>query len=161
MFREAAVAAVLLGALALGMPPTDGLQGVATASGRALFGGYVVTLYPATVEVSSNATVVGMANDQDKLNFGVLPLGGSYSRRFVDVTNDAPRAAEVRFRATGAIGGLVELPAAAVLAPGERRSFAFKATSWNATQCGGACEGVHRGVIEVSVFRPVLGPPVV
>jgi len=70
-----------------------------------LFYNFEVTRYPSSAEITEfkpSETTVGIDADTSKLNFGIIPQGGSFSRRTINLTS-LGKDARISVRAYGEI----------------------------------------------------------
>lgn len=77
-----------------------------------LFFDYEITRYPTGVEITPSKflekeSVIGVVIDPWNLKFGIVPTGGSFVRRYVELTNVMERAGKVSFKVYGNIKPLV------------------------------------------------------
>jgi hypothetical protein len=71
-----------------------------------LFYDYEINRYPSAaeiVELNQEKTIIGFDVDPTKLNFGMIPINGSYSRKTVNLTNMVDRGAKIYLDAYGNI----------------------------------------------------------
>ncbi len=67
--------------------------------------------YDAFVEISdpkSEVPSIGFAADTDVLNFGIVPSGGNYARKAIQISNSARHRARVLFEVEGNIKNMLE-----------------------------------------------------
>lgn len=69
------------------------------------------TAYPASAEISDPSLeipAIGFASDTLAINFGIVPGGGNYATKFIDISNREDTRVTFIFRAEGNISGMVE-----------------------------------------------------
>ncbi len=95
--------------------------------------------YDAFVEISdpkSEVPSIGFAADVDVLNFGIVPSGGNYARKAIQISNSARHRARVLFEAQGNIKNMLEFETGYLLEPGASEDVEIILRTQNSTLIG-------------------------
>ena len=96
--------------------------------------------YDAFVEISdpkSEVPSIGFAADTDVLNFGIVPSGGNYAQKAIQVSNSARHRARVLFEAQGNIKNMLEFDETEyVIEPGASEEVRIILRTQNSTLAG-------------------------
>ena len=104
-----------------------------------------VTIVHAVSEIA-----IGVSTDKDNLNFGIVPTGGSYSTRFIDITNEEDLPVKVVLESFGDILPLVEIKNPIyILQPGDSVKVEVILKTTNETETGN-----YYGGIEILTVMP-------
>lgn len=119
-----------------------------------LFFSYEITRYPSSVEVipikpGEEKLLVGISADPWNLNFGVIPVGKNFGKRFVNLVNLKEKDVKVSLKAYGNISNFVKF---------SRNNFILHPKENVTVEVGfyaeGAEVGNYTGVIDVTIQKP-------
>ena len=115
---------------------------------------YDILTYPSSAEVTApvaaNETLlIGFDIDTTNLNFGVIPGNGSFSKRFINMTNQIEKAVKISLKAQGAIYPYVNFSMNDFFLKGREKAV-VKAYFYTA----GAEAGNYSGEIIVTIKKP-------
>lgn len=113
---------------------------IGSASAESMFFSSQCDTYGAFVEISdpaSDVPSIGFAADVDVLNFGIIPSGGNYARKSLEISNSAGHRARVLFRAKGDIKDMLEFNETGyLLEPGASENTQIILRTKNSTMAG-------------------------
>ena len=77
-----------------------------------LFFSYEVIRYPASAEIANNTPniTLGFNVDTDELGFGLIPTGGNFGTKHINLENRMESTAKIKAYARGDISPLIEFP---------------------------------------------------
>jgi hypothetical protein len=119
-----------------------------------LFFKYEITRYPSSVEIvpvesSQQKILVGLSADPWNLNFGIIPVGKNFGKRFINLVNLKEKDAKIVLKVDGNISKFVKFSKNNfILHPNE--NVTIEVTFY----AEGASVGNYTGVISVIVQRP-------
>lgn len=115
-------------------PPAGG-----TPSGNMLFAGNTDS-FPASVEISDpkqDVASIGFGPDYSSLNFGIVPTGGNYARKFLEMSNGGDSEILIMLNAEGDIKSMIVFEKNNfVLGPGEYSKVPIVLKTTNSTAVG-------------------------
>jgi hypothetical protein len=125
---------------------SPGVMGVETTAG--IFFDREVTQYPANLEVITRASdTVGISGDVNKIDFGILPQGGS-SKKIVSIMN--PRTSKVQARVyVNGLGMVKSDPEKVSINPGASANVSLTANVTDAVSLGN-----YSGTVDVLILIP-------
>lgn len=107
------------------------------------------TTYLASAEISDPSLEIpalGFSPDTSEINFGIVPGGGNYATKFIDISNRGDTSVTFIFRSDGNISGMVEFGRNNfAMTPGDSANVPIKFLTGN-----GAATGKYIGRIFVS-----------
>ena len=110
--------------------------------------------YPSNVTISYPATEIalGISIDTDNLNFGIIPSGGSYGTRIINIKNDEDVPIKIKLKPFGDISPMIDFEVPEfILQKGEEKKIEIYLRTTEATRMGN-----YTGGVEILSIRPKI-----
>jgi hypothetical protein len=150
---------IIIGFLTISSPyyyraePTEFVKDRQYEVDEGLFYTYEITRYQSDVEITDLLTEnisIGVTVDPINLNFGKIPIGGSYGTRFLDLVNLQEQRAKVMIKAFGNTSSMVTFSHNNFVLDGLKNlTVEITLTTTNTTKIGN-----YTGEIDVIIIRP-------